>query len=153
MITATFCRMEGSPQQAAWRAIMELFFAHRGRLLAVASEFGLHPQQAFALRHLEPGKPCTMSELAHALHCDNSNVTGIADRLEAAGLAERRPHPTDRRVKTLVLTERGAAVRGAYDARLGLVPPELQALSDEDAERLLAIMRRATATTADAHRR
>jgi DNA-binding MarR family transcriptional regulator len=147
--SATFCRVEGSPQQAAWRAIMELFFSHRGRLMAVASEFGLHPQQAFALRRLEPGKPCTMSELAQALHCDNSNVTGIADRLEAAGLAERRPHPTDRRVKTLVLTERGAAVRGAYDARLGFVPPELAALSDEDAETLLAIIARARPAVAD----
>ena len=35
-----------------------------------------------------------MTELAQALHCDNSNVTGIADRLEAAGLAERRAHPS-----------------------------------------------------------
>jgi MarR family transcriptional regulator, organic hydroperoxide resistance regulator len=125
----------------------ELLLAQRGRLLAVAQEFGLAPQQAIAIKHLEPGKPLTMSELAQRLHCDNSNVTGIADRLEAAGLAERRPHPSDRRVKTLVLTERGTAIRGAYDARLGLVPPELQALSDEDAEQLLDIMRRATRAT------
>jgi MarR family transcriptional regulator, organic hydroperoxide resistance regulator len=124
--------------------MFELLLAQRGRLLAVAQEFGLAPQQAIAIKHLEPGKPLTMSELAQRLHCDNSNVTGLADRLEAAGLAERRPHPSDRRVKTLVLTERGTAIRGAYDARLGLVPPELQALSDEDAEQLLAIMRRAT---------
>ena len=32
-----------------------------------------------------------LSDLATALRCDNSSVTGIADRLEAAGLAERRP--------------------------------------------------------------
>ena len=30
-----------------------------------------------------------MSELAQQLHCDNSNVTGIAERLEAAGLLRR----------------------------------------------------------------
>ena len=41
-----------------------------------------------------------MSALAHALHCDNSNVTGIVDRLEAAGLVERRAAEHDRRVKT-----------------------------------------------------
>ena len=41
--------------------------------------------------------------------CDNSNVTGIADRLEAAGLVERRPAEHDRRVKTLVLTRRRAS--------------------------------------------
>jgi MarR family transcriptional regulator, organic hydroperoxide resistance regulator len=136
--------MGPTAQEQAWRCIFELLLAQRGRLLAVAQEFGLAPQQAIAIKHLEPGKPLTMSELAQRLHCDNSNVTGIADRLEAAGLVERRPHPSDRRVKTLVLTERGTAIRGAYDARLGLVPPELQALSDEDAEQLLEIMQRAT---------
>ena len=140
--------MGSTAQEQAWRCMMELMFAQRGRLMAVAQEFGLAPLQAIAMRHLEPGKALTMSELAGLLHCDNSNVTGIADRLEAAGLAERRPHPSDRRVKTLVLTERGAALRGAYDARLGRVPPELQSLSDEDAEQLLEIMQRATQAAA-----
>ena len=35
-----------------------------------------------------------MSELAEAMRCDNSNVTGIADRLEDRGLVERRPPST-----------------------------------------------------------
>jgi DNA-binding MarR family transcriptional regulator len=138
--------MKPTAQEQAWRCMLDLLLAQRGRLMSVAHEFGLAPLQAIAIKHLEPGRALTMSELAQLLHCDNSNVTGIADRLEAAGLVERRALPSDRRVKTLVLTERGAAVRRAYDARLGLVPPELQALSDKDAERLLAIMRRATAT-------
>jgi DNA-binding MarR family transcriptional regulator len=86
----------------------------------------------------------TMGELAQALHCDNSNVTGIADRLEAAGLAERHAHPGDRRVKTLMLTERGTTVRALYEERLGLMPPAIEALSDEDAATLLAILQRAT---------
>jgi DNA-binding MarR family transcriptional regulator len=145
--------MGPTAQEQAWRCILDLFLAQRGRWLGVAQEFGLAPQQAMAIKHLEPGRALTMSELAQRLHCDNSNVTGIADRLEAAGLAERRAHPSDRRVKTLVLTERGEAVRGAYDARLGRVPPELQALSDEDAEQLLEIMRRATRVDAEPDRR
>ena len=124
--------------------MLELFFAQRGRLVAVAQEFGLAPQQAIAIKHLQPGRAMTMSELAQALHCDNSNVTGIADRLESAGLVERRAHASDRRVKTLVLTDRGAEVRTAYEARLGTVPPELERISEEDAESLLAIIRRAT---------
>src|SRR5688500_4732563 len=102
---------DATAQQQAWRLMLELFFEQRGRMLAVAQEFGLAPQQAFAIKHLKPGEPMTMGALAQALHCDNSNVTGIADRLEAAGLAERRAHPGDRRVKTLVLTEHGASVR------------------------------------------
>jgi DNA-binding MarR family transcriptional regulator len=135
-------------QEQAWRCILDLFLAQRGRLINVAHELGLAPQQALAIRHLDPDRGLTMSQLAQRLHCDNSNVTGIADRLEAAGLVERRPDPADRRVKTLALTDRGMAVRKAYDVKLGRVPLELQALSDEDAEQLLAIMRRATGADA-----
>ena len=133
----------GSVQEQAWRHVLELFMAQRARLVAVAQEFSLSPPQAIALRHLEPGRAMTMGEMAQALHCDNSNVTGIADRLEAAGLAERRPHERDRRIKTLVLTEKGARIRAAYDERLGAVPPAIAALSDDDAATLLGIMDRA----------
>jgi DNA-binding MarR family transcriptional regulator len=132
-----------APQQEAWGLMLELFFAQRGRMLAVAQEFGLAPQQALAIKHLQPGEPLKLSDLATALHCDNSNVTGIADRLEAAGLAERRPHPSDRRVKTLQLTERGELVRKLHGERVGTAPPSLAALSDEDAATLVEILRRA----------
>ena len=88
----------------------ELFHASRRRFLAVASEFELSPPQVRALNVLEPGRPVPMSELADALHCDNSNVTGIVDRLEDRGLVERRSATHDRRVKMLVVTERGAEV-------------------------------------------
>jgi DNA-binding MarR family transcriptional regulator len=135
----------GTLHEQAWRQVLELFLGQRARLVSIAQELGLSPPQAIALRLLEPGRPLTMGEVAQALHCDNSNVTGIADRLEAAGLAERRPHEHDRRVRTLALTEKGARVRAAYDERLGSVPPAIAALSAEDAATLLAIMERALA--------
>jgi DNA-binding MarR family transcriptional regulator len=131
-------------QQEAWRLMLELFFAHRGQLLAIAQEFGLAPQQAFALQRLQPDEAMKLSDLANALHCDNSSVTGIADRLERAGLAERRAHPTDRRVKTLVLTERGRVIRRLYKDRIGKAPETMENLSDTDAAILVEILRRAT---------
>ena len=123
--------------------MLDLFFAQRGTMLGVAQEFGLAPQQAIAITRLEPGVPMKLSDLAQALHCDNSNVTGIADRLEAAGIAERRPHPSDRRVKTLLLTQRGELVRKLYGERIGTAPDPIQSLTDEDAAALLAILERA----------
>src|SRR3954468_24048125 len=136
-----------SRQQEAWRLMLELFFAHRGQLLAVAQEFGLAPQQAFALQRLQPDEPMKLSDLASALHCDNSSVTGIADRLERAGLAERQAHPTDRRVKTLALTERGTAIRKLYKDRIGTAPEALQNLSDADAAILVEILSRGASPT------
>jgi DNA-binding MarR family transcriptional regulator len=75
-----------------------------------------------------------LSSLAGLLHCDNSNVTGIADRLEAAGLIERRPSETDRRVKTLALTARGTEMRDAVIEVMAAPPPPIAALSEEDAD-------------------
>jgi DNA-binding MarR family transcriptional regulator len=137
-----------SRQQEAWRLMLELFFSHRGQLLAIAQEFGLAPQQAFALQRLQPDEPLKLSDLATALHCDNSSVTGIADRLEKAGLAERQAHPTDRRVKTLALTERGKLIRQLYKDRIGTAPEAMQNLSDADAAILVEILSRATSPAA-----
>ncbi len=47
------------------------------------------------------------SDVAAALDLDGSSLTGHLDRLEAAGLIERRPEPGDRRVSRIALTERG----------------------------------------------
>src|SRR5262249_55031789 len=49
-----------------------------------------------------------MGTLAREWHCDASNATWVVDRLERLGFAERRPSPTDRRAKLVVLTARGA---------------------------------------------
>ncbi len=122
--------------------MLELVFSHRGRMLKVAQEFGLAPQQTFALRSLQPDEPMKLSDLAQALHCDNSTVTGLADRLENAGLAERQAHPTDRRVKTLMLTERGKVLRQLYIDRVSTAPDAMQSLSDEDAAILFEILSR-----------
>jgi DNA-binding MarR family transcriptional regulator len=113
------------------------------RRWALLSEMGLSPQQSMALSTLKPGEPMPMSALAEAMHCDNSNVTGIVDRLEAAGLAERQPSERDRRVKAVVLTEKGEWTRVEIERRAGQPPPRLARLSEEDAAQLRDILARA----------
>nr|WP_282916618.1 MarR family transcriptional regulator [Streptomyces varsoviensis] len=49
--------------------------------------------------------------LADRLGCDASTATSMIDRLEKRGLVRRVPHPTDRRVKVVQLTEEGCALR------------------------------------------
>ncbi|HEX6744290.1 MAG TPA: MarR family transcriptional regulator [Solirubrobacteraceae bacterium] len=123
--------------------MFELIHLSKRRFMAIASEFDLSPPQVMALRQLDPDEPKPMSELALALRCDNSNVTGIVDRLEDRGLVERRPGEHDRRVKMLMITERGAQVRAGLAARLDEPPEALANLSPEDQRALRDIMRRA----------
>jgi MarR family transcriptional regulator, organic hydroperoxide resistance regulator len=136
-------RRRASPAGEAWALMHELFHASRRRFLAVASEFELSPPQVRALGVLDPDRPVPMSELAEALHCDNSNVTGIVDRLEDRGLVERRSATHDRRVKMLAVTPRGAEIRERLAERLEQPPTPLANLSPEDQRTLRDIMRRA----------
>jgi MarR family transcriptional regulator, organic hydroperoxide resistance regulator len=132
-----------SPASEAWALIFELMHVSKKRFMAIASEFELSPPQVMALRQLDPDEPKPMSELALALRCDNSNVTGIVDRLEDRGLVERRAAEHDRRVKMLRITARGAEIRAQLGARLNEPPEPLARLSAEDQRALRDIMRRA----------
>lgn len=119
------------------------FWELRPRMLRVAVESGITPPQLFALRSLDPEQPVPMRALAQALHCDSSNVTGLVDSLAAQGLVERRESDHDRRVRMLVVTERGAAVRARLHEAIQEVPEPLAALSEEDQRALRDILRRA----------
>ena len=136
-------RPRATPASEAWALMFELLHLSKQRFMAIASEFELSPPQVMALRQLDPDQPKPMSELAIALRCDNSNVTGIVDRLEDRGLVERQPAEHDRRVKMLSITPRGIEVRAGLSARLAEPPEPLAGLSIEDQRALRDIMRRA----------
>ena len=127
----------------AWSLLFRLFVAQRGRMPQVASEFALSPMQAHVLRLLEPGRPVPMRVLARGLRCDASNVTGIIDRLEERGLVRRAVSQTDRRVKMLVVTDKGVRVRRQMLERLSEAPEPIARLSPSDQRALRDILRRA----------
>jgi MarR family transcriptional regulator, organic hydroperoxide resistance regulator len=132
-----------SAAREAWGLMSRLFWEMRPRMLRIAAEFGLTPPQLFALRSLDPEQPVPMRALAQALHCDSSNVTGLVDGLAAQGLVERREAEHDRRVRMLVVTERGADVRARVGDAVQRVPEQLAALEPEDQLALRDILRRA----------
>lgn len=127
----------------AWGLLNELFRSQRPRFMAICSELDLAPGQLQALRSLDPAEPLPMRELATALACDNSNVTGIVDRLEDRGLVERRPARHDRRVKMLVVTPEGARLRDAIRRRMSATPEPLQRLSADEQRVLRDLLRKA----------
>jgi MarR family transcriptional regulator, organic hydroperoxide resistance regulator len=131
------------PAHEAWELLWELMQSNKPRFMAVAQELGLAPMQLHTLRILEPGVEVPMSSLAGKLFCDNSNVTGIVDRLEARGLIERRPDEHDRRVKLLVLTAEGERLRATVTRQFAQPPAEIAALSMEHKRALRDALRAA----------
>jgi DNA-binding MarR family transcriptional regulator len=129
----------------AWRLLIPLFHDHRRRFMSIAHEFDLAPQQIAALKALGERGSIPMSELAGALFCDTSNVTGIVDRLEQRGLVVRRSAPHDRRVKLLELTDVGAELGREVGRRMTQPPPQLAELPAADQRALRDILRRASA--------
>lgn len=49
-----------------------------------------------------------LSEISARMLCDNSNLTGIVDRLISKGYVQRRNDPQDRRVSLICITPEGA---------------------------------------------
>src|SRR5215471_21456700 len=94
-----------------WPLLVEFALSQRNWWISLCAELDLSPMQGHALRTLDPDRPVAMSTLADALICDASNVTGIVDKLETRGLIARQGAERDRRIKMLVVTEAGRAVR------------------------------------------
>jgi MarR family transcriptional regulator, organic hydroperoxide resistance regulator len=86
--------------------------------------------------------PLPMTELAALLACDNSNVTGLIDRLEARGLVARQPSSQDRRVKHVVLTAAGRRLRERMLARVGRPTRGFERLSPDEQRQLGDLLRR-----------
>jgi MarR family transcriptional regulator, organic hydroperoxide resistance regulator len=137
------------PAREAWELLWELMQSNKPRFIALAQELGLSPMQMHTLRNLEPGVEMPMSSLADKLFCDNSNITGMADRLEARGLIERRPADYDRRVKLLVLTEEGERLRAVLTRQLAQPPAEIADLPLEHKRALRDALRAALRSPAE----
>jgi DNA-binding MarR family transcriptional regulator len=128
-----------------WELLLDLLMAERARFPAIAAEFDLSPTQVHVLRLLEPGQATPMGRLAGGLGCDASNITGVVDRLEARGLVQRQAAERDRRVKVLVVTERGLDLRRRLLVRMSEPPEPIRRLSPADQRALATILRRAMA--------
>ncbi|GGS94048.1 MarR family winged helix-turn-helix transcriptional regulator [Streptomyces chromofuscus] len=114
-----------------------------------AAEHALTGAQARLLSLLSL-EPLPMRKLAHKLKCEPSNVTGIVDRLESRGLAERRPDPADRRVKLAAATDEGRRVARSLRESLRFAREPLAGLSERERLTLRDLLRRMVDVEGDA---
>lgn len=136
--------VERTPASQAWRSMRQLLLTGEGhrQILEACSEVGLTPGMLKMAMQLSVDEALPMRELARRFHCDASYVTSIVDGLEEAGVAERRPHPSDRRIKTVALTERGVEVLTRVNAALDIAPAAFGVLSPEEQVQLRDLLMR-----------
>jgi len=108
-------------------------------------EIGLSVPQCDVLTTLTEAEGVSQQELAKRLYVTKGNISGLLDRLESAGLVERRSTATDRRQYEIYLT---AAGRTAADKAIALqrsfIDGTLGRMSDADllaVENMLIAMR------------
>jgi DNA-binding MarR family transcriptional regulator len=83
-----------------------------------------------------------MRELAEHFSCDASYITSLVDGLEQQGLAERRPCPTDRRVKTVVLTPAGKRTQAELFELMWEPPKSFNVLTAAEQRQLRDLLRK-----------
>jgi DNA-binding MarR family transcriptional regulator len=108
-----------------------------------ATRHGVTPTQLSVLKLLHEIGDLSLGTLSKEIRAHNSTVTGIVDRMEAAGLVERARNDADRRVWIIRLTPAGRKV--AERARVSpwdVLRDALAELSQPDQEKLTALMRK-----------
>jgi DNA-binding MarR family transcriptional regulator len=93
------------------------------------------------------GGGMTLGEVSRRMMVSNGNVTGLAARLEAEGLVERRARPGDRRAQLLRLTAKGRREFGRQSAaHLAWVAELLDGVADADRAALFRLLGTAKAS-------
>jgi DNA-binding MarR family transcriptional regulator len=81
--------------------------AQRNQMSDALAEIGLYAGQEMFLWHLWREEGLTQSQLVERMCVQPPTVSKMLDRLEKAGLVERRPDAENSRLSRVYLTERG----------------------------------------------
>jgi DNA-binding MarR family transcriptional regulator len=128
----------------AWAALSELVHNNERRR-QVSDALGMTFGRIRVLRRVAV-RPMPMGELATMMGIDPPYMTIVIDDLQAQGLVERRPHPTDRRAKLVAATRKGKDWAKRAEVILRTPPAELTALDAGDLAELVRILRQLAAT-------
>jgi DNA-binding MarR family transcriptional regulator len=102
-------RWEGVPQMHAVTSLMRVQQLVLGRLDGILKPHGLTfaRYEALVLLTFSSRGSLPLGKMGERLQVHPTSVTSIIDRLEAAGLVARRPHPDDGRAVLAEITTEG----------------------------------------------
>jgi len=125
----------------------ETAFWNTKRAMMEASEaafrrHGVRAGQQHILRVLWREDCLAPGQIARRLELATPTVTKMTSRMETAGLVERRPHPTDRRLVRICLTERGAGLQDVIGEEMrAMTERALLTLSPQQRRQLVRSLR------------
>lgn len=109
------------------------------------SDLNITAVQAMVLRFLYDKDGITSIDLGKKTELDSSTVTGILDRLESAGLINRKDNPDDRRSILIYLTEEGKVTGGEVARRIDEANKDflkvLNKQEEKELRRIISIIR------------
>jgi DNA-binding MarR family transcriptional regulator len=135
--------LPGRPPQAVGFLLSQLGFETARRFHALMAEVELDPRQFALMRAIDASEGLSQNAVSEWLRIPPSSMVAVVDSLEARGLVERRPHPSDRRSRTLHITVDGRKVLdSATQHAIGLEQTVCGNFSPDQREKLLDMLAR-----------
>jgi DNA-binding MarR family transcriptional regulator len=128
----------------AGQLFFRLWRATHMRFAEALESLGLTTALFALLNVLRTREGAIQQELGAAMGIDPSTMVSLVDQLEAAGLAKRRPRPTDRRAREVAITPKGRRVlEQARELAMQVEGEVLGGLNGAERRQLLELLRRA----------
>jgi DNA-binding MarR family transcriptional regulator len=128
----------------AGQLLFRLWRVSHTRTAEALDSLGLTTALFALLNVLGTHEGAIQQELGAAMGIDPSTMVSLIDQLEDAGLAKRRPRPTDRRAREVVITPKGRRVLEQARRLATQVEDDVfGGLSGAERRQVLALLRRA----------
>ena len=138
------------PDVDAWVQLAHAYHRIARRLEQALVPHGLSLAQFEVLARLHFDGPMNQNDQAQLLLVTKGNICGLIDRLETAGLVERRADPADRRANRLLLTAKGTALLAAsLPDHLAIIRDRLGGLGEAEQRALGKLAGRVAAAAGD----
>jgi DNA-binding MarR family transcriptional regulator len=128
----------------AGQLLFRLWRVSHTRTAAALESVGLSTALFALLNVLGKHEGAIQQELGAVMGIDPSTMVSLLDQLEAAGLAKRRPRPTDRRAREVAITPKGRrALERARRLAVEVEDDVWRGLNGAERRQVVALLRRA----------
>ncbi len=124
-----------------FRAFKTQMMLNRRLMARMFAREDMHPAQAMCLRTLSAEDGISQSDLADILHVSRPTVTTMLQKMEAAGVIERRDDAHDARLTRIYLTDAGRAMGRRFHALFAeSIGASVGQMPDDDRRELVRLL-------------